>query len=87
MKTTKFFKLSKSAKRAIISGSVISKQMWVDADWSYQNRVALEAQAAAEHKEWKNAQKTQREEAKKNNMKKNAVKAKRQDNRAKAAAR
>lgn len=78
MKTTKFFKLSKAAKRAMITGSVVTKKMWIDADWSFQNRQQLEAEAAARHKEWKEAIRSTRA-LEKAGKKKHAVKSKRQN--------
>lgn len=77
MKPTKDFKMSKTAKRALATGSVISRKMWIEADLTQQNRQILEAEAISQHKAWKNASKENRE-AKKEVGKKNTVKTKRQ---------
>lgn len=83
MKTNKFFRMSKASKIALATGSVLSRKMLAEADWCFQNRQMLEAQAAAEHREWKKEQQTKREQAKASKLaynekrKKNTVQAKR----------
>lgn len=81
MKPTKFFRMSKASKVALANGSVLSKKMLAEADWCYQNRQQLEAEAAAEHKAWKKEQQSKREQAQ---ASKKAYNEKRQKNTVKA---